>query len=68
MMMSELNFQDQAKGGNAQSSLVDTNDKQILMLLSEDLRKTYMRPLVDRLHELDVIAAIDELNYPEEKQ
>tara|TARA_X000001036_G_scaffold392044_1_gene390673 strand:- start:15 stop:1586 length:1572 start_codon:yes stop_codon:yes gene_type:complete len=68
MMMSELNFQDQAKGGNAQSGLVGTNDKQILMLLSEDLRKTYMRPLVDRLHELDVIAAIDELNYPEEKQ
>ena len=66
--MSELNFQDQAKGGNAQSGLVGTNDKQILMLLSEDLRKTYMRPLVDRLHELDVIAAIDELNYPEEKQ
>ena len=66
--MSELNFQDQAKGGNVQSGLVGTNDKQILMLLSEDLRKTYMRPLVDRLHELDVIAAIDEINYPEEKK
>ena len=66
--MSELNFQDKAKGGNAQSGLVGTNEKLILMLLSEELRKTYMRPLVDRLHEVDVIAAIDELNYPEEKQ
>jgi len=68
MMMSEINLQDQAKSGDAQSSLGGANEKLILMLLSQDLRKTYMRPLVERLHELDVIAAIDELNYPEEKQ
>ena len=63
MMMSEVNLQDQAKGEDAQSSLGGANDKLILMLISQDLRKTYMRPLVDRLHELDVIAAIDEPNY-----
>ena len=68
MMMSDLNLQDQAKGGNAQSGPGSGNNKLILMLLSQDLRKTYMKPLVDRLYELDVIAAIDEINYPEEKQ
>ncbi len=68
MMMSDLNLQDQSQGGNAQSGPVSGNNKLILMLLSQDLRKTYIKPLVDRLDELDVIAAIDEINYPEEKQ
>ncbi len=40
MMMSEINLQDQAKGGDGQSSLGGENDKLILMLLSQDLRKT----------------------------
>ncbi|MDP6522202.1 MAG: hypothetical protein QF779_05815 [SAR324 cluster bacterium] len=66
--MSDLNLQDQSQGGNAQSGPVSGNNKLILMLLSQDLRKTYIKPLVDRLDELDVIAAIDEINYPEEKQ
>ena len=68
MMMSDLNLQDKSQGGNAQSGPVSGNNKLILMLLSQDLRKTYIKPLVDRLDELDVIAAIDEINYPEEKQ
>ena len=68
MMMSKLNLEDQAKAGDSQSSLGGASDKLILMLLSQDLRKTYIKPLVDRLDELDVIAAIDEINYPEEKQ
>ena len=68
MMMSDLNLQDQAEGGISQSGSGSGNNKLILMLLSQDLRKTYIKPLVDRLDELDVIAAIDEINYPEEKQ
>ena len=66
MMMSDLNLQDQSQGGNVQSGSVSGNNKLILMLLSQDLRKTYIKPLVDRLDELDVMAAIDEINYPEE--
>ena len=68
MMMSDLNSQDQSNSPNVHSNLGSKNNKLILMLLSQDLRKTYMKPLVERLHELDVIAAIDEINYPEEKQ
>ena len=68
MMMSDLNSQDQSNIPNVHLNLGSKNNKLILMLLSKDLRKTYMKPLVDRLHELDVIAAIDEINYPEEKQ
>ena len=67
-MMSDLNLQDQSQGGNTQSGPVSGNNKLILMLLSQDLRKTYIKPLVDRLDLLDVMAAIDEINYPEEKQ
>ena len=66
--MSDLNLQNQNQGGNVNSGLATANNKLILMLLSQDLRKKYMKPLVDRLHELDVIAAIDEINYPEEKR
>ena len=66
--MSDLNLQDQSQDRNDQSGPVSGNNKLILMLLSQDLRKTYIRPLVDRLDELDVTAAIDEINYPEEKQ
>ena len=66
--MSDLNLQDQSQGGNTHSGSVSGNNKLILMLLSQDLRKTYIKPLVDRLDELGVMAAIDELNYPEEKQ
>ena len=62
MMMSDLNLEHQAQRGNARSDSGSSNNKLILMLLSQDLRKTYMKPLVDRLHELDVIAAIDEVN------
>ena len=68
MTMSDLNLQEKAEGGNNQSTTGSVNNKLILMLLSQDLRKIYMKPLVDRLFELDVIAAIDEINYPEEKQ
>ena len=68
MMMSDLNLQDQSEGGSDQSVPISGNNKLILMLLSHDLRKIYIKPLVDRLDELDVIAAIDDINYPEEKQ
>ena len=67
-MMSELNFQDQAKSLVTKSSQISGKNKLILMLLSQNLRKIYMKPLVDRLFELDVIAAIDEINFPEEKK
>ena len=60
--MSDLNLQEKAEGGNNQSTTGSVNNKLILMLLSQDLRKTYMKPLVDRLFELDVIAPIDEIN------
>ena len=50
MMMSDLNLQDKSQGGNAHSSPISGNNKLILMLLSQDLRKTYMKPLVDRLY------------------
>ena len=40
----------------------------ILLLLRKDLRKIYMKTLVDRLHDSGVTVAIDETNYPEEKQ
>ena len=42
--------------------------KLILLLLRKDLRKNYMKPLVDRLHDSGVTVAVDETNYPEEKQ
>ncbi len=66
--MSDLNLQDKSRDGNAQSSLESEKNKLILMLLSQDLRKTHMKSLVDRLFELDVIVAVDEINYPEEKK
>ena len=40
----------------------------ILLLLRKDLRKIYMKTLVDRLHDSGVTVAVDETNYPEEKQ
>jgi len=43
-------------------------DKLILLLLRKDLRKIYMKSLVDRLHDSGVTVAVDETNYPEEKQ
>ena len=43
-------------------------EKLILLLLRKDLRKIYMKALVDRLHDSDVTVAVDETNYPEEKQ
>ena len=43
-------------------------DKLILLLLRKDLRKIYMKTLVDRLHDSGVTVAVDETNYPEEKQ
>ena len=39
----------------------------ILLLLSPELRKRYMKTLVNRLIDVDVIVAIEETNYPEEK-
>ena len=51
---------DQAGSGN--------KDKLILLLLRKDFRKSYMGTLVDRLLESDVTVAVDETNYPEEKQ
>ena len=43
-------------------------DKLILLLLNKDLRKIYMKALVDRLHDSGVTVAVDETSYPEEKQ
>ena len=43
-------------------------EKLILLLLRKDLRKIYMKTLVDRLHDSGVTVAVDETNYPEEKQ
>ena len=43
-------------------------EKLILLLLRKDLRKIYMKSLVDRLHDSGVTVAVDETNYPEEKQ
>ena len=43
-------------------------EKLILLLLRKDLRKIYMKTLVDRLHGSGVTVAVDETNYPEEKQ
>jgi hypothetical protein len=39
-----------------------------LLLLSQDLRKRYMKTLVNRLMDLDVIVAIEEKSYPENKR
>ena len=49
-------------------SAESSKDKLILLLLKKDLREKFMKTLVDRLFELDVIVAIDEINYPMEKQ
>tara|TARA_Y100001970_G_C14231827_1_gene859127 strand:- start:531 stop:2075 length:1545 start_codon:yes stop_codon:yes gene_type:complete len=46
----------------------ENKEKLILLLLNEDLRKKFMKTLVDRLYELEVTVAVDDLNYPEEKQ
>ena len=40
----------------------------ILLLLSPEFRKNYMKILVNRLIDVDVIVAIEETNYPEEKK
>ena len=40
----------------------------ILLLLSPEFRKNYMKTLVNRLIDVDVIVAIEETNYPEEKK
>ena len=46
----------------------EKQERLILLLLKKDLRKKFMKTLVDRLFELDVTVAVDEINYPEEKQ
>ena len=40
----------------------------ILLLLSPDLRDRYMKNLVNRLTNIDVVVAIEETSYPEEKK
>ena len=40
----------------------------ILLLLSPDLRDRYMKNLVNRLTNIDVVVAIEETGYPEEKK
>ena len=42
--------------------------KLILLLLRKNFRKNYMGTLVDRLLESEVTVAVDETNYPQEKQ
>lgn len=44
------------------------NEKLILLLLNKELRNSCMKTFVNRLVEIDVIVAIEETNYPEEKQ
>ena len=44
------------------------NKKQILLLLRKDLRTRSMKTLVNRLVEINVIVAIEDTDYPEEKQ
>ena len=39
----------------------------ILMLLSKDLRDRYMNNLVQRLIKIGVVVAIEEIDYPNEK-
>ena len=46
----------------------EKDEKLILLLLSNDLRKKFMKTLVNRLQKYDVTVAVDELSYPEEKQ
>ncbi|MBC8258950.1 MAG: hypothetical protein H8E38_08035 [SAR324 cluster bacterium] len=58
---------DQVQDTDLQAGEAEKN-KLILLLLSKDLRKSYMKTLVDRLLKTDVTVAIDETNYPEEKQ
>lgn len=50
--------------------MTDSANKEnlILLLLRKDLRKIYMKTLVDRLQDSGVTVAVDETNYPEEKQ
>ena len=40
----------------------------ILLLLSSDLRDRYMKTLVDRLINIGVVVAIEEIDYPKEKK
>jgi hypothetical protein len=66
-MMSNANMVEQ--GQNKRDHDGNGNkEKLILLLLRKDLRKIYMKALVDRLHDSDVTVAVDETNYPEEKQ
>jgi len=58
---------EQAQDRSEQENKVK-NEKLILLLLDKNLRKKYMKTLVDRLQENDVTVAVDELDYPEEKQ
>jgi hypothetical protein len=66
-MMSNANMVEQ--GQNKRDHDGNGNkEKLILLLLRKDLRKIYMKSLVDRLHDSGVTVAVDETNYPEEKQ
>jgi len=52
-----------------QASEEGTEDENlILLLLSPDLRNRYMKILVNRLIKADVVVAIEETSYPEEKK
>jgi hypothetical protein len=66
-MMSNANMVEQ--GQNKRDHDGNGNkEKLILLLLRKDIRKIYMKSLVDRLHDSGVTVAVDETNYPEEKQ
>ncbi|MCS5633356.1 MAG: hypothetical protein NZ763_03045, partial [Candidatus Marinimicrobia bacterium] len=66
-MMSNANMVDQAQDEMDQERK-ENKEKLILLLLRKDQRKIYMKSLVDRLHDSGVTVAVDETNYPEEKQ
>jgi len=66
-MMSNSNMVDQAQDKRDQEGN-GNKEKLILLLLNKDLRKIYMKALVDRLHESGVTVAVDDTNYPKEKQ
>ena len=53
---------------NEQRTESKEEENLILLLLSPEYRKNYMKTLVNRLIEVDVIVAIEEINYPEEKK
>ena len=49
-------------------SVESNKEKLILLLLKKELREKFMKTLVNRLFELDVTVAVDEIDYPLEKQ